>query len=274
VIRTTAGLLFLLCITGRSFPTSVNSFVRGVIADASGHKPLAAAAIIQEYPGVAGIMVKDSAFSDSQGNFHFAILDSNRFAHSIVVEKDGYKTRTVILPPIDAQNILIDTIFLVRYTTLDSVTYLVSGAVVDTDNEGVRGAVVSIMLSRGAAVIFSIKDTASQWGGYFNVTTRQQFQPSPVTVRVQVQVPGFFPADMSQTLAASAQNFIFNLVLKKNSASTMVPAARTLTKAIIPSARTYTVNGRLVETDIRHMHGMAVVRTFPDGSGRVNVQLK
>jgi hypothetical protein len=275
VIKTAAGLLVLFCIAEQSFPANVNVHVHGVIADASSHRPLSAASIIQDYPGNGGVMVQDSAFSDSLGDFQVGILDSNQFAPTLVVEKNGYKTQTVRVPAIDSPSgILLDTIFLVSYTQLDSVTYVISGAVTDTGEEGVRGAIVSIMLSRGAAMIFSREDTASQWGGYYNVSTRLPYQPSPLTVRLQVQMPGFFPADVSQTLPASTEDFVINLVLRRNPSSVMVPVARQLTKAIAPASRTYTVDGRLVSSARLRLCGMIVVRISPDGAGHTNILVK
>lgn len=275
MIKTAAGLLILFCIAGQSFPSTVIAHVRGVIADASSHRPLSAAAIIQDYPGNGGVMVQDSAFSDSLGDFQVGILDSNQFSPTLVVEKNGYKSQTVRVPAIDsASGLLLDTIFLVSYTQLDSVTYMISGAVTDTGEEGVRGAIVSIMLSRGAAMIFSREDTASQWGGYYNVSTRLPYQPSPLTVRLQVQMPGFFPADVSQTLPASTQDFVINLVLKRNPSSAMVPVVRQLTKAIAPATRAYTVDGRLLGATMYRFPGMVVVRVLPDGTGRADIQVK
>jgi hypothetical protein len=186
---------------------------------------------------------------------------------------DGYKTKTVLLPQIDSAYLQLDTILLVPYTLNDSVTYRVSGAVTDTDDEGVRGAVVSITLSSATAAIFSIIDTTSQWGGYFSATTRQRYQPTPVTVRVIVHMPGFFPADIRQSLAASTQDFVINLVLRKNPASAMVPV-RSLTRTIAVAARTYTINGRLLPTSLHRFAGTVIVRVRPDGSSRANIQLK
>jgi hypothetical protein len=275
VIRTAAGILFLFILAGQSFPFSATMHVRGVIADASNHKPLRAAAIIQNYSGFGLTTTQDSVFSDSLGNFQVGILDSNRLAPALAIEKDGYKTQTVRVPSIDfPDDILLDTVFLVPYTLLDSVAYVISGAVTDTDGEGIRGAIVDITLSRGTVTIFSLKDTASQWGGYYNVSTRQPYQPSPVTARVRVQVPGFLAADISQTLAASTQDFVINLDLRKNPASVRVPVARSLTKGKVPATRTYTVNGRLLETAARRFPGMVVVRVLPDGSGRADIQVK
>jgi hypothetical protein len=248
--------------------------VNGIVAEGPKHEALAAATIIVQGYKMGGIMFRDSAFSDTQGKFQVTLFDSNRYSASFFVEKSGYKTRTVMFPPLVTPTIVVDTIFIVPYTNLDSVTYTVSGAVTDTDGEGVRGAIVSIMLTKNAATIFSIKDTASQLGGYFNVTTRQQYQSSPVTVHLHVEKNGFLFADTSQTLASSTQDFVIDLVLKKNPAS-VLPAARPLTKAIIPSTRTYTVNGRLVESSAHGTAGgMVVVRVSPDGIGRGIVQLK
>jgi hypothetical protein len=274
VIKIAACLLVLLFSAVQSFSYSPDIKVNGKVADGTNHKPLAAATIIiQGYKGMGGTMFQDSAFSDTQGKFQLVLLDSNRYSPSFFVEKNGYKTRTVMFPPLTTTTMAIDTIFMVPYTLLDSVMYVVGGAVTDTNDEGVRGAVVSIMLIRNAATIFSVKDTASQWGGYFSVKTRQQYQPLPVTVRLHVEKTGYLSADTSQTLASSTQEFVINLVLKKNPSS-VLPAIRTLTKRIVLSTRTYTVSGRLVETTVRRTPGMIVIRVSPDGSARVNVQLK
>lgn len=274
MIRTAEGILFLFILAGQSFPSNMNVRVQGVVADGSNHKPLPAVAIIQEYPGDGGVMVQDSAFSDSLGNFQVGILDSNRLAPALAIEKNGYKSQTLRLPPVDSPGaILLDTIFMIPYTLHDSVTYVISGAVTDTSEEGVRGAIVDITLSRGTATLFSLKDTASQWGGYYNVSTRQPYQPSPVTARVRVQVPGFLAADISQTLAASTQDFVINLELRKNPAS-VLPVARSLTKGNVPATRSYTVDGRFLGTTVHRLPGMVVVRVLPDGTGRANIQVK
>jgi hypothetical protein len=274
VIRAASCLILLFFIAGRSFPNSTKVNVQGVIVESVTNAPVFDATIIQDYPAANGIMLKDSVFSDSQGKFQAALLDSTRFSHSLTFEKDGYKTRTVqFSAQFDPQTVRLDTVFMSPYTVLDTVIYRISGSVTDSDNEAVRGATVSIQLSQQGAALFSVTVTASQLGGYFNVTTRQPYRPFPMTARVQSQAPGFNPADESQTLVSSSPDFVINPVMKRISNSVAV-AVRKLIRATAPVTMNYTINGRKVETGAQRFPGTAVVRLWPDGTGRVDVQLK
>jgi hypothetical protein len=269
-------VIFILSIAVQSFPSPVKLTVHGVMADGLTRQSLAAVTIIQDYPGPGGIMIKDSAYSDSQGKFQVLLLDSTHFSHLFTFEKDGFRTRALPLPlPIDPQTIMLDTVFIFRYTTLDSVTYTVTGSVTDTNNEGVRGAVISITLSQDAATLFSAVDSASQWGGYYGVTKKEPYRLSPVTVHIQVQKPGFSPAEMSQTLASSSTDFVLNMVLKKSIASVLPAARRPAAKAIVPGARVYSLDGRLLEMPSAAAHpGTVIIKVSPDGIGHVHIQLK
>jgi hypothetical protein len=272
--RIAAFFISLLCIAGLSFSYSAEKKLLGIIGDAIGRKPLTAATIIiQGYKDFGGKMFQDSAFSDSQGKFQLTLHDSDRYTPSVLVEKDGYKTRTVTLPTTGSQNIMLDTVFMIAYTLQDSLTYSVSGAISDTADQGIRGAIVSVTLSRGAAAFFSVKDTTSQWGGYFNVKTRQQYQKSPVTVHLHVEKTGFLIADTSQTFSSSTQDFVLYYEMKKN-LSAVLPMTRLATRKIATSTLSYSADGRYCGTNRMGAVSRIVIRVSKDGYGRTHVQLR
>jgi hypothetical protein len=254
------------------YPSFANTKITGIVADAATHAVLASAAIIvQEYTIIDDRMFQDSVFSDSAGKFLMVLSDSNHFTPSLMVEKNGYKTRSVKLPLLGSETTVLDTIFLASYTLLDSVTYSIRGSVTDARNEAVRGATVTVTLLRGTTVFFSAGTMTSQWGGYFNMTTRQPFMQTPVTVRLMTEKPGFISLEKSQTLASSAQNFSFAIVLSKNPSS-VISLSRNVMQTFAASPRSYTVDGRNCGVRGNASTGRAIVRILPDGRGRVGVQ--
>jgi hypothetical protein len=253
------------------YPSFANIKISGIIADAATHAALASAAIIvQEYTTIEDWMFQDSVFSDSAGKFLMVLSDSNHFTPSLMVEKNGYKSRSVKLPLLSSGTTVLDTIFLTSYTLLDSVTYSISGSVTDAKNEAVRGATVAVTLLRGTTAFFSASTMTSQWGGYFNVTSRQPFMQTPVTVRLMTEKPGFISTETSQTLASSTQNFSFAIVLNTSPLS-VVPVSHTVMQTFAASPRSYTVDGRNYGVSGKAPTGRAIVRVLPDGRGRVVV---
>jgi hypothetical protein len=272
VIRITAFFISLLCIAGTCYPSFDKTKISGIIADAGTHAALASAAIIvQEYTIIEDRMFQDSVFSDSVGKFLMTLSDSNHFTPSIAVEKNGYKTRSVKLPLLNSETVVLDTIFLTPYTLHDSVTYSISGAVTDTGNAAVRGATVTVSMLRDKAAFYSVNTTTSQWGGYFNVTTKQPFLHTPVTVRLKAEKTGFLSTETSQTLASSAQNFSFAIVLNK-SPSSVISASHTVMQTVTASPRSYTVDGRNCGVHGKASTARALVRVLPDRRGRIVVQ--
>jgi hypothetical protein len=260
--------------SGLSFSSSDKIQVSGVVMSISGHAPIAAAAIIQSFQGMGGGTNKDTAFSDSVGRFTMALLDSTLFAHPLLVEKDGYKTQTVMVPPTATQAIRLDTIFLVQYSLLDTVTYSMSGTVTDAMDEAVKGAAVSVILSRGTTDLYSVNTSTSQWGGYFSASTRQPFLAAPLTAHIRVEKPGFVSLETSHTLASSSQNFVFTVTLNR-SAVPVVPHAASAA-AVRPQnsalSRTWTIDGRICRATGQGTAQKIVVRASAGGKAGLMVR--
>jgi hypothetical protein len=219
--------------------------INGVIADSATRKPLADASIIARgYAGVGGIAVNDTAKTDAAGIFFMLLPDKNRYYPALLVEKNGYKSLLRQLPA-GSGNVQLDTLFLVKLSTSDSITYSVSGSVWDTAGTGIRGAVVIVRISNGPALLFTAKDTTSQWGGYYNVKSTQNYAPGTITVEVFIEKGGYFSKDTVQTLPSSTQNAVINVVLWPTGSS-VLPQVRMIRKESALPAALYTVDGRYI----------------------------
>jgi hypothetical protein len=217
--------------------------ISGIIADARDHHPLARASIIaQGFSGVGGVPVLDTVHTDSSGRFSMMLLQTNLYYQSIIVEKNGYGPSDRLLPT-GSKNIQLDTIFLVKLTPGDSITYTLSGKTSDKTGAGISGAMVSITLSQGGTVVFSGRDTSSQWGGYYSVSTKRQYLTNDMTVRVRAVLDGYYVRDTLQTFPSSTQDIVINLMLEKNG-SAVLPAVHALTKTSLRRAAFVTVDGR------------------------------
>jgi len=273
MVRVPACFISLLCAVRLCFSFFPTISLNGVVADASGHKPLSSAAIIiQGYAGIGGTVFQDSVFSDSLGKFHLTLLDSNRYSPSLVVEKEGFKTMSVRLPVLSAVTLNLDTVFLEPYAQTDSVTYQVSGSVTDVFDDGIRNALVTVTLSQGPAAIASLRDSTSL-GGYYGVSAKRPYLVQPILAHLHVERNGFVVVDTSRSFASSSQSFIFNLVLRR-SQEAVLTRARPLTRAIMSISRTVLVDGRRCDLAGPAWGGRMIVRITQDGSGRLTAQLK
>jgi hypothetical protein len=217
--------------------------ISGIIADARDHHSLARASIIvRGFSGVGGVPVLDTVYSDPSGRFSMMLLEANLYYQSITVEKNGYRPVGRLLPT-GSKNIQLDTIFLVKLTPGDTITYTLSGKTSDKAGVGISGAMVSITLSQGGMVVFSGRDTSSRWGGYYSVSTREQYLTNDMTVRVRAVLDGYYVRDTVQTFPSSTQDIVINLVLEKNG-SAVLPAGHVLIKAPLRRAILVTVDGR------------------------------
>jgi hypothetical protein len=217
--------------------------INGVVADASTRIPLADASIIARgYAGVGGIAVNDTVTSDAAGSFFMLLPDKNRYYPSLLVEKNGYRSVVRQLPTGNS-NIQLDTLFLVKLSASDSITYSVSGSVWDTLETGIRGAVVIVRVSNGPTLLFTVKDTTTQWGGYYNVRSKQPYAPGAITVELLVEKPGYFSKDTTQTLPSSTPDAVINVMLWPTGAS-VLPQARMMRKEGAVPAALFTVDGR------------------------------
>ena len=217
--------------------------INGVVADSATRVPLPNASIIARgYAGVGGIAVNDTVTSDAAGFFFMLLPDKNRYYPSVLVEKNGYRSLVHQLPTGNS-NIQLDTLFLVKLSASDSITYSVSGSVWDTLETGIRGAIVTVRVSNGPALLFTVKDTASQWGGYYNARSIQRYAPGAITVEVFVEKPGYFAKDTTQTLPSSTPDAVINVMLWPTGAS-VLPQARIVRKEVAVPAALFTVDGR------------------------------
>jgi hypothetical protein len=220
--------------------------IYGVMADASTRAPLADAWIIAiGNAGAGGAIVNDTVTSGANGNFFMLLPDKNHYYPSLLVEKNGYRS-TVRQLSTTSSNIQLDTIFLFKLTTMDSITYSVSGAVADTHETGIRGAVVTVRISNGAALLYTGKDTTTQWGGYYLVRTKQRYGAGLITVEVLVEKTGYFSKDTTQTMPSSTPDAVVNVVLWPTGAGVLPRGASAGMVSLVnkQSARLYTIDGR------------------------------
>jgi len=226
--------------------------INGFVADSSTRLPLADASIIARgYSGVGGIAVNDTVKSDAAGIFIMLLPDKNQYYPSLLVEKNGYRSLLRQLPA-GYGNVQLDTLFLVKLSTSDSITYSVSGSVGDTLETGIRGAVVTVRISNGPALLFTAKDTTSQWGGYYNMRSTQRYAPGAITVEVLVEKTGYFAKDTVQTLPSSTQDAVINVMLWPTGAS-VLPRPRMAPKESGLPAALFTVDGRYIG---QYMHNV------------------
>ena len=226
--------------------------INGVVADSSTRIPLADASIIARgYAGVGGIAVNDTVTSDAAGIFFMLLPDKNRYYPSLLVEKNGYRSLVRQLPTGNS-NIQLDTLFLIKLSASDSINYSVSGSVWDTLESGIRGAVVTVRISNGPTLLFTAKDTTSQWGGYYNVRSKQRYAPGAITVEVLVEKPGYFAKDTTQTLPSSTQDAVINVTLWPTGSSALPRASVTQKEIALPAAF-YTVDGRYMGHNLRNV---------------------
>ena len=221
--------------------------ITGVVADAGTRLPLSGASIIARgYAGVGGAAVNDTVQSGATGEFFMLQPDKNRYYPSLLVEKDGY--RSLLWPlPTGYTTIRLDTLFLVKLTASDSITYSVSGSVVDTLGTGIRGATVIVRVSNGQNLLFTVRDTTTQWGGYYSVQSRQPYTPGTITVELLVDKPGYFSKDTTQTLPSSTPDALINVTLWPTAASVLPQARMVRRETALPPA-CYTVDGRYLGT--------------------------
>ena len=242
-------------------------YIRGIVADAVSRHALSQALVIAHgSSGVGGEMVNDTVQSDAAGVFSMRLLLINKYDQSITVEKNGYRPSERLLPT-GGRNVQLDTIFLVALKAGDSVAYTVSGEVSDRFDAGIPGAIVTISLIQNGTVIFSGKDTTSQWGGYYSISTKQPYLTNDMTARVRVVLDGYFPADTSETIPSSTQDIEIYLLLEKRNSS-VLPVARALTKNTRGRALLFTADGRRLQPfSQRPASGFVIERvTMPDGT--------
>jgi hypothetical protein len=94
-------------------------------------------------------------------------------------------------------------------------------------------------------LLFTAKDTTSQWGGYYNVKSTQNYAPGTITVEVFIEKGGYFSKDTVQTLPSSTQNAVINVVLWPTGSS-VLPQVRMIRKESALPAALYTVDGRYI----------------------------
>jgi hypothetical protein len=249
--------------------------VSGTVADASSRKALANCLVIAKgFSGVGGAAVVDTVKSDSEGRFVLRLLSVNHYYPTLLFEKDGYRTfdRQVA---IGTSNIQIDTVYLVKFTTADSITYVVSGAVTDTSESGIRGAVVIVRISNGTTLLYAGKDTTSQWGGYYSVSTKKPYSSGSITVEVRVDKTGYFSKDTLQTLPSSTPTSVMNVVLWSTTAAAL-PVVRVAPLRNIQSAAVYSIDGRYrgIRASTRQTYASAVYIVGNKGTAQTRVQLK
>jgi len=225
--------------------------VTGVVADAASHMPIfGASVVVQGIAGVGGAAVSDTARTDSTGSFVLYLLSENRYFASVSVTKDGYRSQEFPLPS-DSRNIQLDTMLIEKFRAGDSITYTVSGAITDSLGSGIRSAIVQVRISNGAVLLFSGKDTSTQLGGYYSLSTKQPYYAGNVDVEVHVDKSKYFSKDTLEVLTSSTQNAVINISLFNAPEAVLVPVAvRRSSFRFSAGAAVFTVDGRLVRSGV------------------------
>ena len=251
--------------------------ITGIVADASTHDPLAGAAIIaQGIAGIGGTAVSDTAWTDSAGLFLLRLPTANQYYPSLEIEKIGYRPLDHDLPS-GSHNIQLDTVLIVKLHAGDSVTYIISGAVCDSLGTGIKGAIVQVRISNGALLLYSGKDTTSQLGGYYKLSTRQPYYVGVIAIEEHIEKSKYFSKDTLQTIPSSANGTVINVVLFSTAAS-VLPQVRV--RAVHPAVEAvlFSVDGRRIgrtAAGARQSFASGVLLYKSDGgSAQAVVQLK
>jgi hypothetical protein len=225
--------------------------VTGIVADAASHVPIfGAMVVVFGIAGVGGAAVSDTARTDSAGAFALYLLSENRYYPSVAVTKDGYRSHEFSLPS-DSRNIQLDTMLIEKFRAGDSITYTVSGAITDSLGAGIRSAFIQVRISNGAVLLFSGKDTSTQLGGYYSLSTKQPYYPGNVDVEVHVDKSKYFSKDTLEVLTSSTQNVVINISLFSAPAGVLVPVAiRRSSFRPSAGAAMFTADGRFVHAGV------------------------
>lgn len=251
--------------------------ITGIVADAGTHDPLAGAAIIaQGIAGIGGTAVSDTAWTDSAGLFLLRLPTANQYYPSLEIEKIGYRPLDHDLPS-GSHNIQLDTVLIVKLHAGDSVTYVISGAVCDSLGTGIKGAIVQVRISNAALLLYSGKDTTSQLGGYYKLSTRQPYYAGVISIEEHIEKSKYFSKDTLQTIPSSSDGAVINVVLF-STASSVLPRVRVQTGRPAAAAVLFSVDGRRIgrtAAGARRSFASGVLLYKSDGrSAQAVVQLK
>ncbi len=237
--------------------------ITGIVADSKTHVPVFGARIIvQGTAGVGGAALSDTSRTDSTGLFALRLSDANRYFPSLAVESDGYRSKDFSLPS-NSRNIQLDTMLIEKFRAGDSLTYTVSGSVADSLGDGLRGAIVVVRINMGQTLLYSGKDTSSQLGGYYSLSTKQPYYPGNVAIEVHVDKERYFSKDTVQTLASSTANAVINVILFSTTAVMYGPvAARALVPRAAAAEALFTVNGKLIRSTAAASGSMSASGVF------------
>lgn len=191
----------------------------------------------------------DTGYADDQGIVDFDLIVSagNHTVQSVnwEIAKEAYQTESG-LQGVVQDSVNLGTVYLTKLNEGDSLTYTISGSVVDENGEGVRGQEVIVEISQDGTTLFVDTVTTTRILGLYTATTTLPYTSNDLTVTVTVEREGYNTATESANVTPNTQSIGLDIALVLVGTRVSQPTQGLFLGNDEIRVEMYTLNGRLM----------------------------